>query len=221
MVAEIVDLVPGVELLARALREEDLAAAAGLADAGRAMHVQAEVRRVADGRLARVQPHPDAQLDARGPLVCGERRLRADDCVGGCLRVGEHDEELVAALVDDDAVAALDRLAEKPPVVVEHVRVAVAETLQELRRSFDVGEDESDGSMRKLRHARLLQRDLGTDAGSHAGRALHLELAAQRGDAVGEAAQPRAAQRVRPADAVVRHLDHRDPVHPRHRHLHR
>ena len=129
MLAEVVDLVSRVELLARPLREEDLAPAAGLADARGPMHVQTEVGRVADDRLACVKPHADAQLYIRGPLVRGECLLGGHGCLRRGFGVGEHDEELVTALVDDDAVGLLDGFAEESPVVVEDLRVAVAETL--------------------------------------------------------------------------------------------
>jgi hypothetical protein len=157
VIAEIVELVAGVELLARALGQEDLPTAAGLADARCSMDVEAEVRLVPDVRLAGVHSHPHAQIDARGPRVPHESQLGGDEGVGRGLEHRKGDEELVTALVDHDAVPALDRLPEEAAVVVEHVRVAVAEPLQELGRPLDVGENESDCSIGKIRHRSLLQ----------------------------------------------------------------
>jgi hypothetical protein len=190
VVTEILELVPRVQALASARREEDLAPAAGLADARRAVHVEPEIRPVADVRLARVHPHPDAQVDAARPFVPGESALRCHEGIGSELRLGEHDEELIAALVDDDARAGLDRLAEEPAMVVEDVRVVVTQPLKKLSRPLDVCEDECDGAMWKIRHRSLLQGDLGADSRPGAGRALHVELAAERGYAVGQPAQP-------------------------------
>ncbi len=62
------------------------------------------------------------------------------------------------------------------------------------------------------------QRDLGDDAGAAARRALDAEPAVERGEAVGEAAQARAACRVGDADAVVGDLDRDRPVRRREPH---
>ena len=193
MLAEILDVMRGVELRSRARREQDLPAAARLADACRPVHIEPEVRALTDGRLAGVQPDPDAEGRLGRPLVLREGLLSRNDRVGGGFRVGEDDEELVAPLIDDDSVPLFHRSAEEAAVVVEDVGVLVAETLDELRRPFDIREDECDRSMRKIRHATLLQRDLGADTGSHARWALHVEFAAERRDAVGQPAQARAA----------------------------
>ena len=166
VLAEIVDVVGWVELLSRARREQDLPAAARLADACRPVHIEPEVRALTDGRLAGVHPHAHAKGCVGRPLVLREGLLRRDEGVGGGFRVREGDEELVAPLVDDDPVPLVHRRAEETAVVVEDVRVVVAETLDELRRPFDIREDECDCSMRKIRHASLLQRDLGADTGS-------------------------------------------------------
>src|SRR5262245_13043285 len=178
-----------VQLIARALGEEDLAPAARLTDTRGAMDVEAEVRPVADVRLSRMHPHADAKLDPRRPVVIDKRLLGAENGVGGGTRIREDDEELVAPLVDDDPVPVLHGSAEEAPVVVEDMRVAVAQTLDELRRPLDIREDKRDCSMRKIRHGRLLQGDLGTDTGSGTWGAFDLQPSAQRGHAVGKTPQ--------------------------------
>src|SRR5262249_11759271 len=132
VVAEILELVLGAQLLARARGKQDLAAAAGLSDAPRPVDVEPEVRPVADVRLAGVDSHPHAEVDAGWPLVLGERALRRHDRAGSGPCVGERNEELVAALVDDDAVAGLDGPAEEPAVIVEDLCVPVSQPLDEL-----------------------------------------------------------------------------------------
>ena len=62
-----------------------------------------------------------------------KRALRGDECVGCRARVREDGEELVAAVVHDDACPALDGLVKEAPVRIEDVRVAVAQLLHELR----------------------------------------------------------------------------------------
>jgi hypothetical protein len=111
------------------------------------MDIQAKVRVVADVRLAGVQAHPHSQLDAVGPVVLRKRPLCRHRRVGGAGCILEHDEELVPAVVDDMTFACLDALAQEPTVIAEQSRVLVPEALQQLRRSFDVGKEESDGAM--------------------------------------------------------------------------
>ena len=106
-------------------------------------------------------------------------------------------------------------------MVVQELGVAVAELLDKLRRAFDVCEEEGDGSMGKLRHRSLLQRDLSTNAGSGARWTFDLEPAAQRGHPVGQPSQTGAAPRISAADAVVGHLDECGSVRLADRHLHR
>ncbi len=148
VLAEVVHFVCGVERVARPLGDEDLTAASRLRDSRGAVDVEAEVRIVTEIRLARVQAHADSQVDAVGPVVLGEGTLCRHRRVGGAGGVLEHDEELVASVIDDVAVAGLDALAQELAVIAEHLGVPVAEALQQLRRAFDIGEEKSDGAMR-------------------------------------------------------------------------
>jgi hypothetical protein len=62
-------------------------------------------------------------------------------------------------------------------VIGQHQGVAVAKLAHELCRALDVGEDQSDRSIGKIGCQRLLQGDLGPNAGSRAGRAVDGQLA--------------------------------------------
>jgi hypothetical protein len=110
--------------------------------------------------------------------MVGEGALCTHDRLDGPPRIGEDDEELVAAVIDDMAAAGLDGLAQKPAVVGEDERVAVAELANELRRALDVGEDECDCAIGKIGCQSLLQWDLGPDAGSGARGTVDGQLAA-------------------------------------------
>ena len=77
------------------------------------------------------------------PLERILRRLRACDGVRGAC---EGDEEGVALRVDLDAAVSRERLAERAPVLGEHVGVPLAELVQEPRRALDVGEEKGDCS---------------------------------------------------------------------------
>jgi hypothetical protein len=110
--------------------------------------------------------------------MIGEGALRTHDRLDRAAGIGEDDEELVAAVIDDVAVAGLHGLPKEPAVVGQDERVAVAELANELRRALDVGEDECDCAIGKIGCQSLLQGDLGPDAGSHAGRTVDGQLAA-------------------------------------------
>jgi hypothetical protein len=189
VLAEIDELVPAVELLARPVREQHLSAAARLADPRGSVHVESEVAVGASSRLAGVHAHAHAELDAVRPRVLGEGVLCRHDCTGCAEGVAEDEEELIAAMVDHMAVDCGDGFVQQPAVVGEDLLVGLIEPVYELRRALDVGEDERDCSMRKIRHVSLLQRDLGSDSRPLAGRAVDGEPAVQRGEAVGETPQ--------------------------------
>ena len=105
-----------------------------------------------------------------------ERALGGGSRLCRLCRFLEHEEELVAAMVDDVPAGGLDRGAQEAAVVVEELGVAVPEPLHELGRAFDVCEDQRDGSMGKIWHVSLLQRDLRPNMGSRAGRTVDVEL---------------------------------------------
>ena len=101
VLAEVLEVVGGVERVAGPLGQENLPSAPRLGDPGSAMNVEPEVGVVADVRLAGVHPHAHADLDALGQAVAGEGLLRGDGCPGSRARILEDDEELVAAVVDE------------------------------------------------------------------------------------------------------------------------
>ena len=108
----------------------------------------------------------------------GDRPLGLDEGLRATTRIRKDDEELVAAMVDDLAAAALHRVAEESPVVGEHERPRVAELAHELCRAFDICEDECDRSIGEIGCQSLLQWYLGPDAGSGTGGTVDRKLAA-------------------------------------------
>ncbi len=71
-------------------------------------------------------------------------------------RAREDEEEGVALRVHLDPVGG-ERLSDHPAVGGQHVAVPVAEALEELRRSLDIGEDEGDGSRGERGHAAIVR----------------------------------------------------------------
>src|SRR5436190_18105257 len=108
-----------VEGMARRLREQDLAAVAGLADPRRTMDVEAEVALRTHRGLACVYAHPNAEIDALGPLMRPKGPLPGQRGVGRAVGVGEHHEELVPATVDLAPAGGVNGVAEQSAMLVE------------------------------------------------------------------------------------------------------
>ena len=124
---------------------------------GCANDVDAVVPLLTDRGLARVEPHPDAHGLTAGPRVLRMLLLhlgRGGDCIAGA---GEGEEERVTLGVDLDAAVQLEeRRANDAAMLGEQLRVAIAESLQECGRAFDVREDEGDRAGGQRRHARIV-----------------------------------------------------------------
>ena len=140
--------------LARGARDQHLPAVAGSADPRRAMHVQADVIILSDFRLAGVDAHPHAHVDALGPTLGRKRPLRAHRGGDRVARPREGDEERVALGVDLATVVLVERRAQQALMLGQHLGVAAAQPRQQPRRTLDVAEQKRDGAARKLRHTR-------------------------------------------------------------------
>jgi hypothetical protein len=95
-----------------------------------------------DCRLSRVQAHPYAHGGFVAPLVPSQRALRSNCAADRITRSCEGEEERIALSVDLATARAAEMLAEEPARIVQHLAVPVAEVAHQLRRSFDVGEQE-------------------------------------------------------------------------------
>jgi hypothetical protein len=144
------DQAVGTHELAGGLGDEHLPAVPDRGDARGAMDVEPDVPLVGDDRLAGVDAHTHAD---------GPRRQRLLPHPGGGQRVTcarERHEERVALRVDLDPVVRGERCPEHAPVLPQRVRVAVTQLVQQLRRAFDVGEEEGDGAAGKLAHRAMI-----------------------------------------------------------------
>jgi len=140
----------------RRLRDEDLAASAKRADARRPVDRQADVAVLRDRGLTRVDADSDAELLAVRPFVRHECALGSDGSQDRIPGPRERDEERVALGIDLLAAVRRKRIAKELLMLGEDSAVAVAEALQQLRRSLDVGEEERrrSGHLLGHRHAR-------------------------------------------------------------------
>src|SRR5829696_5943459 len=102
-----------------------------------------------------MEPHADAHGRFRRPSVCAERALRGDRAAHGVAGAHEREEECVALGVDLATTGAAELLAQDPAVLVQHIAVRIAEIATQLRRSFDVGEQERDRPRRQLTRGAL------------------------------------------------------------------
>jgi hypothetical protein len=136
----------------RGLGDEDLAAAGGGADPGRAVDGQARIGALDGCRLARVNAYPNPDGHPGRPLVAGQRPLHRQRAQNGLLRAPERDEERVALRVDLVASVAGDGRADQPPVVGQHLRVPLPQRLDQPGRALDVTEQEGDRAARKVSH---------------------------------------------------------------------
>jgi hypothetical protein len=124
-----------------------LSAVAQRSDPGGAVDVDSNVAVVSDERLTCVQAHADANRAIGQCVSC--------PCSSGngvrCSR--ERNKERVALGIHFDAAGGSERLAQHPPMLGEHVRVAFTELVQQARRTFHVREEKGDGSCGKVTHS--------------------------------------------------------------------
>ena len=128
------------------IREERLATVCERADPSGAVHVDADVAFVGDGRRAGVQADADTDRSFEERVLAGERGGR------GSRRGREGDEEGVALRVHLDATMRRESHAQYPPVLCERLRVGVgSKRVQQPRRALHVGEEKRDGAGRQVR----------------------------------------------------------------------
>jgi hypothetical protein len=121
MLAEVARL--DADEVVRRLREHDLTAVRGRADARGAVNVHPDVVVADDGRRSGVDPHPHAQRQSLEGALTGRRR--GDGVVGA----REREEERVALSVD--LVAVSECLAQPAAVLLERACVLVCPELVE------------------------------------------------------------------------------------------
>jgi hypothetical protein len=112
------------------------------------MHTQSDIALGCERGLAGVHSHPYSNVDLLRPQVFGDGPLRRQRCGDGVLRATKDDEEGVSLGIDLAAAVLGEERTEEVVMLPQQVRVVLAETLQEPRRPFDVGEEEGDGAAR-------------------------------------------------------------------------
>src|SRR5688500_11890700 len=67
------------------------------------------------------------------------------------------DEEAIALRIDFVAMMCLKKGAQQLAILREHIAIARAEALEQLRGAFDIGEEQRDGATRQVYHIAILQ----------------------------------------------------------------
>ena len=118
-----------------------------------AVDVEAEIFIADEGGLAGVYADPNAHLAAIRPLVRMQRLLGRCRAGTGLQRAVEHDEEGVSLGAQLVTAIGRQRLPQDGVMGEEHLRVALAQPLDEARRSLDVAEEEGHRAGGQRAHA--------------------------------------------------------------------
>ena len=132
------------------VRDENLAAMAGGADARGTMDADPDVSSSGRPGVAGVDPHPHSQLPALRPALGRERPLPVQGGRDSVARRGERDEERVALSVDLVAAVTREGIAQEAAVGRERIAVALPELVEKRRRPLDVREEKGDRSRAEL-----------------------------------------------------------------------
>ena len=139
----------------RAVRDQDLPAVAGVADAGRADDRRADVVLVAplDG-LAGVDAHPDPDGQPARPWLPLQRELSIERRRHRVRRPAEraHDAVTLALLLRTGARPVLDRRSKDLVVTGDRHRHVLRPLLPRTRRPLDIGQQERHRARRQPRH---------------------------------------------------------------------
>jgi hypothetical protein len=114
------------------------------------MQAETEVSGGVQERFGGVQAHPNSKLRAFRPLDDCELPLRVHGGGHGVCSAVEGSEVRIALRVDQVAFVGAARVLDQAAVLGSNVPVSTTEGAHELRRAFDVGEQERDSAARKV-----------------------------------------------------------------------
>jgi len=142
--------------LPRRLGQHYLPAVCGRRDPRRPVHIHADVIVLLDGRLPRMQAHPDPDRHPAGPVMARQRPLRRQAAPYGLAGRGEDHEEAVSFGPHFLAVAGGDGGAHQGSLGGQRLAIPLTQPTQESRRPLDVTEEHRHGPRRKLAHASII-----------------------------------------------------------------
>ena len=124
----------------------------GACDPGCPVHLEAGVVLVEARDLAGVQAHPDPDRLAVREGMSLQRALGLDGGQQGVQRRVEDVEEGIADGPDLDAAAGAEGAADQPIVLIQHLREARPEPLDQLGRALDVAEEDRQPTLGQVLH---------------------------------------------------------------------
>ena len=133
---------PLAHLLADHTGAQDLAAVRDRRHPRRPVHVGPEPVAVALGGLARVQAHPDPQLQRLGPRRRAQRALRGHRRAHAVVGGPERRQRAVAGALHHLPAVTLDRVAHETVVMGQRGPHRVGMLLPQARRTLQIGEQE-------------------------------------------------------------------------------
>ena len=130
----------------RGLGHDDLPAVSGRHQAGTAIDLGPVIVAVPAIGTSGVQAHPDPDQSGSLPRGGAQGPLRSDGCRDPCTRGREDGEDAIAGVVDQSAVAALDRLPKETEVLRQCRRHGPCVGFPEASAALDVCKEERDWS---------------------------------------------------------------------------
>ena len=142
----------GPQQLPGRLRAQDLPPVPSRADPRRPMHHQPGITVAIGDRLAGVHAHAHPQPHPVGPAMGGQRPLALSRRRHRVAGPREGNEERVTLGADLTPAELGEGGPKQPPMLPQHLQVAVAQPLQQPGRALDVGEQQRDRAARQLGH---------------------------------------------------------------------
>src|SRR5713226_2062035 len=149
------------------LREQNLSAAAGCADAGGPVNIDANVAGVRHReRLTRVESHPCPHAYTLGPGMHSDGMLCCDSSRDRIRRSGEDDEEGVSLSIDLLPASLLGGPAKQSTILCEHLRIAGSQVPEETCGALEISKEKGNCSRWQTSHKRppLFRRQPATRA---------------------------------------------------------
>jgi len=134
------------------LGNDHLPAVRRACDPSRTVHIHPHVIRSAEDAVSGVKTHSNANGAARRPGVGGEAPLRRDRGSDCSRSAGERGEKRIAFSAHFGPAGHGKCLPNNQLVLLPDGSVTIAQLPEQLRRAFDVGEQERDGASGQLRH---------------------------------------------------------------------
>lgn len=118
------------------------------------VNVDTDISLIGEQRLPRVQTHADTELARAKSLLRSPRSRKR------VVRPPERDEKRITLRVHLNPTVPRKRVSQHAPVLLEQIRIRIAQLAQQLCRPLHVGEEESDSPRGKIATHSVMMRDI-------------------------------------------------------------